>query len=141
MSSNNFKVKCIKVSDNCNWITPGRVYNFKDGITSWNDRSKSNYYNNVSDFLRIMNDDRYEFIEYKENNKEKVGKDYCTIQDILLTDNFKDGQEFTIKLEYDGSEYNVIYYKDMLNRKYLKWKDENEDLLLTDGYLTANFIL
>lgn len=139
MSSNNFKVKCIKVAENCDWITPGKVYNFKDGRTIWDDRDKSAYYNNVSDFLTIINDDCYEFIEYKENNKEKVGKDYCTIQDILLTDKFKDKQEFKMKLGDDESTYNVIYYKDILNHKYLKWKDKNEDLLLTDGYLTAKF--
>ena len=139
MSSNNFKVKCIKVAENCDWITPEKVYNFKDGITIWDDRSESSYYNSVSDFLRVMNDDNYDFIEYKENNKEKVGKDYCTIQDILLTDKFKDKQEFTMKLEDSDSTYNVIYYKDILNHKYLKWKDIDEDLVLTDGYLTAKF--
>ena len=132
MSSNNFKVKCIKATSK-NWHVGG-IYEFKNGTTIWDNGKVSSYHNTVFEFLNYMNDNLDWFIEHKEKLE-----DCYTIQDILLTDNFKDKQEFKMKLGDDESTYNVIYYKDILNHKYLKWKDKNEDLLLTDGYLTAKF--
>ena len=130
MSSDNFKVKCIKATSK-NWHVGG-IYKFKNGTTIWDNGKVSSYHNTVFDFLNYMNDSLDWFIEYKEKLK-----DYYTVQDILLTDKFKDGQEFRVKIEDDYINENVIYR--VTGIKYLEYKESKVTLGLYNEFLTAKF--
>ena len=47
--SNNFKIKAIK-DDNCLGFTKGKIYEFVNGTTEWDDGFKSCKYNSYEDF-------------------------------------------------------------------------------------------
>ena len=126
MENNNFKVKCIK-SNNMIWAN-NKIYEFKNGVTIWDTGQESGYYKNIDQFL-------FGFYNYFEEYKEE--SKYYTVQDILLTNKFKDGQEFRVKIEDNYIAENVIYR--VQGVRYLEYKKSKATLGLYDKFLTAKF--
>lgn len=61
MKSNNFKIKALDTRGG--WITKGKIYEFKNGQTVWDDGCKSGTYDDYKDLVDYMGD----YLNFKEH--------------------------------------------------------------------------
>ena len=135
----NFKVKCVKTNKH-DWHAGG-IYEFKNGFTTWDKVESSRYYKNIDDFLNYMNDEHDYFEEYIEKPKESTKEKSYTIQDLLLTDKFKDGQKFKFKKSEDTEYFNenVVLSSYPTYNRYLYWESDKEKVYLNSNKLEVEY--
>lgn len=113
--SNNFKIKAIKDND-CLGFTKGKIYEFVNGTTEWDDGFKSCKYNSYEDFCNrnvLINKD---FILICEDNKlTGIG-----LINLLINKNVNIGDKFKCS---NGEEYVVVLIN---NDYYTLYESESE---------------
>ena len=87
---NNFAILCVNDDNYNNSITKGEVYKFVNGRTIWKSGVTSLEYSSFEDFIT-----RNEGLKDKVIKLEDVEEEYpLTIQDIFLSDDYKEGDKF-----------------------------------------------
>ena len=136
MSKDNFKV--IAKDNNFPIWLKGRIYEFKNGTTIWDDNCESMYYSDVLDFMKY---NALHFEEYREELKQSKKEKSYTISDILLTDKFKDGQKFKFKMSEDTKYFyeNVVLLTNSTHDRYLCWESDKKIINLNSYNLQAEY--
>lgn len=134
MNENNFKVRCIKNTGWKNCITKDKIYEFKDGVTIWDNGRTSYKYQNYENFkdinrwkgcFELVNEDEYpltiqDIFKYPTNAKFEV--------------QFSDGSKMCHKIrkslsllvddETDELEY---FSEQLLNAKFREFKIKQKE--------------
>lgn len=129
----NFKVKCNK-SYCSNFWTEGKIYEFIDGYTTWDNGDSSYYYLNYENFVYCNGvSSRLDFEEYVEADlqKTKKGSEKAVIgsKKVFNWDEFKGS---SIKKVHCNTEGEAKVFCKLMHKQGLKWRSGESYLLKTN---------